>query len=138
MSPVDISIPEPFYAPSSVKDHFLKILAKQEVASTYAEQQLTEYKKKMKEYFDKIKATDSDEEALDEEEISTSSFGPPGEDTPEEMRGIPQPNPTPSFNTTNTTTAQKQFEDRQQNKINPLVTRSKAGPVSPLLQLPSR
>ena len=27
---------------------------------------------------------DSDEEALDEEDIPTSSFGPPGEDTPEE------------------------------------------------------
>ena len=58
MSPADISIPKPFDAPSSVKDHFLKILAKQEVASTYAEQQQAEYKKKMKEYCDKNKATD--------------------------------------------------------------------------------
>ena len=58
LSPADISLPDPFDAPQTVREHYLEILAKQEVASAYAEQQLAEYKQKMKEYFDKNKATD--------------------------------------------------------------------------------
>ena len=52
MSPIYISIPEPFNTPCTVQDHFLESLAKQKVA-----EQLATYKKKMKEYFDK-KTTD--------------------------------------------------------------------------------
>ena len=57
LSPADISLPDPFDAPKSVMDHFLEILARQEIASRYAEAQLASYQKKMKEYFDKHKAT---------------------------------------------------------------------------------
>ena len=57
LSPADISLPDPFDAPKSVLDHFLEILARQEVASQHAEAQLALYQKKMKEYFDKHKAT---------------------------------------------------------------------------------
>ena len=57
LSPADISLPDPFDTPKSVMDQFLEILARQEVASQHAEAQLKEYQKKMKEYFDKNKAT---------------------------------------------------------------------------------
>ena len=55
LSPADISLPNPFEAPKTVKEHFLEILARQEIASQYAEAQLAEYQKKMKEFFDKNK-----------------------------------------------------------------------------------
>ena len=57
LSPADISIPEPFDAPRNVQEHFVELLAKQEVSSAYAEDQLARYKKKIKEYFDKNKTT---------------------------------------------------------------------------------
>ena len=77
---------------------------------------------------------DSDEEALDEEELPTSSFGPPGEDTPDESERDTQPNPTPSVKapqstedkTRTTTKTQKQFEEKLQNKISTHVMRSKS------------
>ena len=53
LSPADIRIPRPFDAPHNVPKNFVELLAKQEVASAYAEDQ-----KKMKEYYDKNKATD--------------------------------------------------------------------------------
>ena len=58
LSPADITIPEPFDAPHNFQEHFVELLAKREVASAYAEDQLATYKKKMKEYYDKNKATD--------------------------------------------------------------------------------
>ncbi len=65
LSPADISVPDPFEAPRSVLEHFLEILAKQELASSYAEQQLAKYTAKMKEYFDKNKASNKQVEVGD-------------------------------------------------------------------------
>ena len=158
LSPSDISIPELLYAPGTIQNHFLEILAKQEVAPIYVDQQLATYKKKMKEYFDKkslligkcqrirylcsspnsrllnlkikklqaryhggrtlkksinfyrikvgyVRAevnnwdsldVDSDEEALGENEVPSSSFGPPGVDAPKESGWDTQLNSNPN------------------------------------------
>ena len=46
LSQIDICMPEPFHAPRNVQENFVELLAKQEVASAYAKDQLATYKKK--------------------------------------------------------------------------------------------
>ena len=57
-SPADMSLPEPVDMPQTVQGHYKSILSQICTASEYAEARLVEQQKKMKEYFDKNKATD--------------------------------------------------------------------------------
>jgi len=59
ISPADIGIPEPFYHRSKTQmQHFAEIMSRQEVAHDYATRMQAQYSAKMKERFDRVKATD--------------------------------------------------------------------------------
>ena len=59
VSPADIGIPDPFYHRSKTQmEHFAQIMSRQEVAHDYAIRMQAQYSAKMKERFDRSKATD--------------------------------------------------------------------------------
>ncbi len=75
MAPADIGIPEPFNnLGKTQKEHFAEIMSRQEVAHTYATKMQALYSAKMKERFDRTKATNIKLEPGDTVFIQLSSY----------------------------------------------------------------